>query len=78
MYFWLFPWQPPFCSILPLFLYLGERDSTGSGCNKYGETILETSCFAKIVYGLSCVHGGHDLSWLCLGAMITHDCVLGP
>ncbi len=60
------------------FYTWGRGDSTGSGCNKYGETILETSCFAKIVYGLSCVHGGHDLSWLCLGAMITHDCVLGP
>ncbi len=23
MYFWLFPWQPTLCSILPLFLYLG-------------------------------------------------------
>ncbi len=27
--FWLFPWQPTLCSILPLFLYLGG--STGSG-----------------------------------------------
>ncbi len=23
MYFWLFPWQPTVCSILPLFLYWG-------------------------------------------------------
>ncbi len=27
--FWLFPWQPTLCSILPLFLYLGG--STGIG-----------------------------------------------
>ncbi len=42
MYFWLFPWQPTLCSILPLFLYLGG--STGSGYRQDGETISGSSC----------------------------------